>query len=439
MNDKFQIAISGSPKGQQFRGDEVLRKYSETLYSEEFKNEKAEFVRCDIKEENGKTCFYYSYIVPNTREEEGRSGGYFAISIRSEEAYCEDMSRLYQLFDQLYKKMVEDELVSKQKQFLVSEFDKGKAESIINALKKQLTDKFAASFTLLERKLSKPNGNCTLRCHVSDNGCDFFLNDFFSCGSAILSPEIPRADVKAKQFESALKDSKQECADKETKLQNAQAKEKDLRSKISELQATEKDLRSKISELEKENDKIKGQLTASKPMPEKVDELINLLKPFGSQTRTINRQTRNTAPWNEKNIQNILLGIVVLSILIAGNVLLFRKCGTDKSPAETTEPNSITATEQGEQQLKEILLDTTLDTLKVHEEKLKYGENIKFITSDEVKVKKWGYDGFSKKSEDCTCTAEVIKPNSGDTVTISLTTAEETGEKKYKHQFIVEE
>ena len=54
MNDKFQIAISGTPKGQQFRGDEVLRKYSETLYSEEFKNEKAEFVRCDIKEENGK-------------------------------------------------------------------------------------------------------------------------------------------------------------------------------------------------------------------------------------------------------------------------------------------------------------------------------------------------------------------------------------------------
>ncbi len=421
MNDKFQIAISGNPDGQQFRGDEVLRKYSETLYSEEFKNEKANFVRCDIKEENGKKCFYYSYIVPNTKENKGRSGGYFAISIRSEGACCEDMARLYQLFVQLYEKKVEDKLINKQKQFLVSNFDK-EYGSIVEILKNFLTKSFSESFTPLERKDSNPDHNRTLRCHVSENGCDLFLNDFFSCGSAILSPEIPRADKQTKKLESDMKKLKQKCDDKEKTLQKAQA--------------TEKELRSEISELKKEISTTKRQLNECyQLLSEKVDDLINLLRPFSSQPRTTNRQTRNTTPWNEKNI---LLGIVVLALLIAGTVLLFRKCGTDKSPAGTTESNTTTATEQVEQHSKEISLYSS-DTLTVHEEKLKYGENIKFIISGEVKVKKWGYDGFSKKSEDDgTCTAQVIKPNSGDTVTISLTIAEETGDKKYKHQFIVE-
>ena len=146
------IAISGVPKGQDFYGDEPVANYAKGLYRPEYISAEHNLFIINVREEQGKYCFYYSYLIPNTSDSDKRSGGYFALTLKVKEHYCEDLSRLYQLFKQGCDKMVTEVFLNKDKKFLINAFAsrKDKCEELIKLFKRLLASDFSNSFTKLE-------------------------------------------------------------------------------------------------------------------------------------------------------------------------------------------------------------------------------------------------------------------------------------------------
>ena len=60
------IAISGVPKGQDFYGDEPVANYAKGLYRKEYTSAEYNLFIINAREEQGKYCFYYSYLIPHT-------------------------------------------------------------------------------------------------------------------------------------------------------------------------------------------------------------------------------------------------------------------------------------------------------------------------------------------------------------------------------------
>lgn len=108
----FIIYVHGRPQGQDFWCKEELtqdRHYLNMFLDSRVGSEVSSAMIIDIWNKNT----YYTYLhCKNVIENSGRSGAYFAITIRFDNAYCKSVSTLYNLLDQIYKHFCVGNLIS---------------------------------------------------------------------------------------------------------------------------------------------------------------------------------------------------------------------------------------------------------------------------------------------------------------------------------------
>lgn len=435
--EAIQIAIGGVPNGNKTYGDSKVTGYAEQLYNEKTKKTPYNFFKIEVREEENKECFYYSYVVPQIIDQsEGRPGGYFAIVLRSYNHYCEDLSRLYQLLKQTYDKKVEGVLLGKDKKFIVSNFDRANSESIIQFLRKNIDGCFSQSFTRLDRKLNKKE-YCVKR-HISEQGCDLFLNTLFESGEAILAPEIPRSEKKLQPLEAENQKLKEIIMAKNKDIQNLENKKGELEQQNAGLNKQNAELQSENGKLQREVEERRKADKALRQIREILDNTLGAnSNAYAANRRNVNEERENPVDASlKKNKKKILIwSIVILAVFMLGFGIGI--VSTHKKTYEQTEQSN-KQTEQLSQQSDEqieqqpLTISLSRDTLKVHGyDEIHFGDTIWF----EVKeyVKEWKVDGFYKinsNSRSCYC---VVKSDI-DTATISFT---DYSGKKYRHQFLV--
>lgn len=413
--EAIQIAIGGVPHGNKTYGDSKVTGYAEQLYNEKTQKTPYNFFKIEVREEENKECFYYSYVVPQIIDQStGRPGGYFAIVLRSYNHYCEDLSRLYQLLKQTYDKKVEGVLLGKDKKFIVSNFDRANSESIIQFLRKNIDGCFSQSFTRLDRKLNKKE-YCVKR-HISEQGCDLFLNTLFESGEAILAPEILRSEAEVQKLKEII-------MAKNKNIQNLENKKGELEQQNAGLNKQNAELQSENGKLQREVEERRKADKALRQIREILDNTLGAnSNAYAANRRNVNEERENPVDASlKKNKKKILIwSIVILAVFMLGFGIGI--LSTHKKTYEQTE--------QGDKQIEQAIRSIPLerDTLKVHDREIHSGDTMLFV-ADEPLVIDWGVDGF-EEIPSCYC---VVKSDI-DTATISFT---DYSGMKYRHQFLV--
>lgn len=356
------IAISGVPKGQDFYGDEPVANYAKGLYRKEYTSAEYNLFIINVREEEGKYYFYYSYLIPNTSDSDKRSGGYFALTLKVKEHYCEDLSRLYQLFKQGCDKKVTEVFLNKDKKFLINAFAsrKDKCEELIKLFKRQLASDFSNSFTKLENNSGKiKTDGSTLQRHVSENGCDLYSDELFACGNVSLAPEIPRTISRIVPLQKQLDNTK-------LRLENTSDELKRTTDKLDRYKEENENMKQRIDESKRENDKLKDRQKTFSEINERLKEVENSCSEMREAMKSIMPDYESMGQQRRKKENPVDQGVAkfkkrisghkkwwIIGVLLVFGVLLFwifypcDKAGGGNS--DNTDSLTETATEESAQ------------------------------------------------------------------------------------------
>lgn len=436
------IAISGVPKGQDFYGDEPVANYAEGLYRPDYTLAKHNLFIINVREEEGKYYFYYSYLIPNTSDSDKRSGGYFALTLKVKEHYCEDLSRLYQLFKQGCDKKVTEVFLNKDKKFLINAFAsrKDKCEELIKLFKRQLASDFSNSFTKLKNNSGKiKTDGSTLQRHVSENGCDLYSDELFACGNVSLAPEIPRTISRIVPLQKQLDNTK-------LRLENTSDELKRTTDKLDRYKEENENMKQRIDESKRENDKLKDRQKTFSEINELLKEVENSCSEMREAMKSIMPNYESMVQQHRKKENPVDQGVAkfkkrisghkkwwIIGVLLVFGVLLFwifypcDKAGGDKSGS--TDSSTETATEESAQHTSRAIDFELGDTSVVSNTELHVGDTVDFTLKKDGSVcydsGKWAADGFSSLDKSAVGMQRVIVAGK-DTATISFTPEKDT-------------
>lgn len=439
------IAISGVPKGQSFQGDEPVENYAKGLYRPEYISAEHNLFIINARVEQGKYCFYYSYLIPHTSDSDNRTGGYFALTLKMKEHYCEDLSRLYQLFKQVCDKMVTGVFLNKNKKFLIDTFAsrKDKCEELIELFKQLLSSNFSSSFTKLESNSVKIKADGQiLKRHVSEKGCDLYSDELFDCGTVFLAPEIPRTISRIAPLQKQLDNT-------ELRLKNTTEALNRTTAELNRCKGENENMKRRIDESKRENDKLKdrqktfseinewwqGMENSFSEMREDMRSIMPNYESMGQQRRKKENPVDQGVAKFKKRISgcNIwLIGVLSAFVLFVIFYLCDKVGGGSDSPTET-------ATEESAQHASHSIGFELGDTLVVSDTVLHAGDTVVFTLKKDGREcydnGEWAADGFLSLDKSARCTQRVIVDNK-DTATISF--APENDTVKYKMRFPIE-
>ena len=436
------IAISGVPKGQSFQGDEPVENYAKGLYRPEYISAEHNLFIINARVEQGKYCFYYSYLIPHTSDSDNRTGGYFALTLKMKEHYCEDLSRLYQLFKQVCDKMVTGVFLNKNKKFLIDTFAsrKDKCEELIKLFKQLLSSNFSSSFTKLESNSVKIKADGQiLKRHVSEKGCDLYSDELFDCGTVFLAPEIPRTISRIAPLQKQLDNT-------ELRLKNTTEALNRTTAELNRCKGENENMKRRIDESKRENDKLKdrqktfseinewwqGMENSFSVMREDMRSIMPNYESMGQQRRKKENPVDQGVAKFKKRISgcNIwLIGVLSAFVLFVIFYLCDKVGGGSNSPTET-------ATEEPAQHTSHSIDFELGDTSVVSDIGLYAGDTVVFTLRKDGKEcygnGEWAADGFLSLNKSARCTQRVIVAGK-DTATISF--APENDTVKYRMRF----
>lgn len=443
------IAISGVPKGQSFHGDDEVSHYAKGLYRSEYTSAEYNLFIINVREEEGKYYFYYSYLIPNTSDSDKRSGGYFALTLKMKEHYCEDLSRLYQLFKQVCDKMVTGVFLNKNRKFLIDTFAsrKDKCEELIKLFKQLLSSNFSGSFTKLESNSVKiKTDGQILKRHVSEKGCDLYSDELFACGNVFLAPEIPRTISRIAPLQKQIDNTELRLKNTSEALNRTTAELNRCKGENENLNRRIDELKRRIDESKRENDKLKNRQKTFSEINEWWQGMENSFSVMREDMRTIMPNYENMGQQRRKKENPVDQGVAkfkkrisgckiwligVLSVFILFWIFyLCDKVGGDKSgPTET-------ATEASARHASYPIGFELKDTLVVSDIGLYAGDTVVFTLKKDGRKcyagGKWAADGFLLPDNSARCTQRVIVAGK-DTATISFTPENDTV--KYRMRF----
>lgn len=439
------IAISGVPKGQNFHGDDEVSHYAKGLYRMEYTSAEHNLFIINAREEQGKYCFYYSYLIPHTSDSDNRTGGYFALTLKMKEHYCEDLSRLYQLFKQVCDKMVTGVFLNKNRKFLIDTFAsrKDKCEELIELFKQLLSSNFSGSFTKLESNSVKiKTDGQILKRHVSEKGCDLYSDELFACGNVFLAPEIPRTISRIAPLQKQIDNT-------ELRLKNTSEALNRTTAELNRCKGENENMKRRIDESKRENDKLKdrqktfseinewwqGMENSFSVMREDMRSIMPNYESMGQQRRKKENPVDQGVAKFKKRISgcNIwLIGVLSAFVLFVIFYLCDKVGGGSNSSTET-------ATEESAQHTSHSIDFELGDTLVVSDIGLYAGDTVVFTLRKDGKEcygnGEWAADGFLSLNKSARCTQRVIVDNK-DTATISF--APENDTVKYRMRFPIE-
>lgn len=449
------IAISGVPKGQNFHGDDEVSHYAKGLYRSEYISAEHNLFIINAREEQGKYCFYYSYLIPRTSDSDNRTGGYFALTLKVKEHYCEDLSRLYQLFKQVCDKMVTGVFLNKNKKFLIDTFAsrKDKCEELIKLFKQLLSSNFSSSFTKLESNSVKIKADGQiLKRHVSEKGCDLYSDELFDCGTVFLAPEIPRSISQKASLQKQLDNTELRLKNTTEALNRTTAELNRCKGENENLNRRIDELKRRIDESKRENDKLKdrqktfseinewwqGMENSFSVMREDMRSIMPNCESMGQQRRKKENPVDQGVAKFKKRISGCNIWLIgVLSVFVLFWIFyLCDKVGGAKS--DSTDSSTETATEASAQHTSHSIDFELGGTLVVSDTVLHVGDTVVFtLIKDGRKCYaggKWAADGFSSLDNSARCTQRVIViGDDKDMATISFTPENDTV--KYRMHF----
>ena len=443
------IAISGVPKGQSFQGDDEVSHYAKGLYRSEYTSAEHSLFIINVREEQGKYCFYYSYLIPRTSDSDNRTGGYFALTLKMKEHYCEDLSRLYQLFKQVCDKMVTGVFLNKNKKFLIDTFAsrKDKCEELIKLFKQLLSSNFSSSFTKLESNSVKIKADGQiLKRHVSEKGCDLYSDELFACGNVFLAPEIPRSISQKASLQKQLDNT-------ELRLKNTTEALNRTTAELNRCKGENENMKRRIDESKRENDKLKDRQKTFSEINERLKEMEDSFSVMREAMKSIMPNYESMGQQRRKKENPVDQGVAkfkkrisghkkwwIIGVLLVFSVLLFwifyhrDKAGEGNSG--NTDSSTETATEESAQHTSRAKDFELGDTLVVSDIGLYAGDTVVFTLKKDGKEcydnGEWAFDGFSSLNKSARCTQRVIVAGK-DTATISFTTEKDTV--KYRMRF----
>lgn len=436
------IAISGVPKGQNFHGDDEVSHYAKDLYRSDYTSAEHSLFIINVRVEQGKYCFYYSYLIPRTSDSDNRTGGYFALTLKMKEHYCEDLSRLYQLFKQVCDKMVTGVFLNKNNKFLIDTFAsrKDKCEELIKLFKQLLSSNFSSSFTKLESNSVKIKADGQiLKRHVSENGCDLYSDELFDCGTVFLAPEIPRTISRIAPLQKQLKNTSDALNRTTAELNRCKGENENMKRRIDESKRENDKLKDRQKTFSEINERWQGMENSFSEMREDMRSIMPNYESMGQQRRKKENPVDQGVAKFKKRISGCNIWLIgVLSAFVLFLIFyLCDKAGGDKS--DSTDSSTETATEEPAQHASHSIDFELGDTLVVSDTVLHAGDTVVFtLRKDGRKCYaggKWAVDGFSSPDNSARCTQRVIVAGK-DTATISF--APENDTVKYKMRFPIE-
>lgn len=436
------IAISGVPKGQNFHGDDEVSHYAKDLYRMEYTSAEHNLFIINAREEQGKYCFYYSYLIPRTSDSDNRTGGYFALTLKMKEHYCEDLSRLYQLFKQVCDKMVTGVFLNKNNKFLIDTFAsrKDKCEELIKLFKQLLSSNFSSSFTKLESNSVKIKADGQiLRRHVSEKGCDLYSDELFDCGTVFLAPEIPRTISRIAPLQKQLKNTSDALNRTTAELNRCKGENENMKRRIDESKRENDKLKDRQKTFSEINEWWQGMENSFSVMREDMRSIMPNCESMGQQRRKKENPVDQGVAKFKKRISGCNIWLIgVLSAFVLFLIFyLCDKAGGAKS--DSTDSSTETATEASAPHTSHSIDFELKDTVNVSDTVLRVGDTVVFTLKKDGKEcydnGEWAADGFLSLNKSARCTQRVIVDNK-DTATISF--APENDTVKYKMRFPIE-
>lgn len=455
--ENISVAISGVPEGNNFYGDKDLEKYCEELYNERYRERKDCFLLVEARAGQNVDWFYYTYFMPQMSGRDARPGSYFAVTLGVKERYCEDLSRLYQLFKQICERFI-GEFTDKDRKYIISKFSQreDKCQELISTFKTFLQKSFGESFTKWnssgETKIG--NGGQELWRHVSEYGCDLYLDELFANGKAILAQEFPKHQEQIEPLGKQLKATKDELAKTKNKLtETTQDRDK--------IKTAMKDEKQKNNTLQQDNNRLRQQITSQTELKDcwkKIKDGVDKMgQAFGyddngsiQRSQSTNNGNSNSNPvgidgrkiGNKLRNNSNLVAVLVVIIIAAIVIVLMQLCDNDDAQDKASDTKA-KETKQQEPTYSSLKANFSLDgdTIVVSPVELRSNDTVELVLKrngmEYVEQVEWKADGFSLSNEQANPRRAVVNEVNNGTATVSVTLKDNGKDKKYRMSFPV--
>ena len=210
---------------------------------------------------------YYTYYIHNVQTVDGRSGGYFAITLRSD-TFVRNLQVMFQLMDIIYNQLVVGTILSggNVNKYLVLSFnDQGK--QVFDVFKNILSQVIKAHNIVKIDDSFLGNSGSPLSFNPCDNRCVDLLTYYKSAERIIISPSssLPREQQRAREYQQKIEYVKKESEDRlkkeiinlQAEIHSLQREKKgyevqisDAGTKIKSLYDANMDLKKRLSEYE---------------------------------------------------------------------------------------------------------------------------------------------------------------------------------------------
>lgn len=366
----FELYIHGTPNGHQIWGSEKNHDYINTFYNHDSNLTDNAALQIDI-------CLgdsYYTYIhQQDVYDSNERPGSFFAMTVCFQKSYCTNVSKLYQIFEAVYKQVCVGTLITQKQNkevFLVSDFESSRSgnNATVDKIRAifvkniaELIQPFISQMVNVPDTFNKTKKQFSL---VEVDSPLFF--DLFKKQSIVVLPNLEPASVAnqviAKQLNSAIAQKKAlETANLQLQTDNAQlSKEnKDLSDRLNaSASSSEKKYSSTINQLKyelrivvQERDELKAKIEDAKSSIELIDKPVQKLtrllagrfpesdkEHFDEDMESSQKSySNNSKKAGNSGLNSILLGIIIaLCIAILCCVVFCINLGNNKVVDPTT-------------------------------------------------------------------------------------------------------
>lgn len=312
----IELIVHGVPSGQRCLGVSNEDVHIIESFYHKYNYDSQLFVD-SYGSDRAKKSMWYTYVVNNTIDTEGRAGGYFGLSLKINQFYS-DIANVYNILDATFRKFFQDEIFKEGTGFRYKESDFSSFDKLRNDAKQQIVNYFT-QFSVGADLRQIPNiNNGSRECPINLLDCAKYdcYQFFLKYGKLVVSPQIQlsRERTSSQDKEKLLKDVQTLTTAVENEKKVSQGLRKEMDIIIDE--------KNRLSESNKKSSQIKSE---NESLKKKLGDISNLVSgyknaPFFDDNTQIKHEP---VPKGISNMLNtILTGSVLILCLFCLGVLL---------------------------------------------------------------------------------------------------------------------
>lgn len=290
------------------------------------------------KNSQGSSFICYSFVNNNCvgatekKDEEGRQGQYFAISVISQEYVFPEP--VYNLLLQAYKQLFEGKIIDKDGKFLIAQFDE-KKDDFQNAVSQ--IDRFFTEFSQgkpLKNGSRQADFNSWKGERINLDTCnsEHAFDTLCKLGRIYISQEYESPNAKIKSLEIKVSELQSEKAEMEERINKAKITERNKnKEEIDGLAIKLKEKEAESKRLQTENDRFKESIGIVRSELDKIEK-------SNKEIHSLRGKASNDYEKGKKDIVKLLLLTLVLVFTLISGILsytFFRNLSSDIEKIKT--------------------------------------------------------------------------------------------------------